>query len=222
MQNVDCDNRLRIIYSKGLMSRKLEYLIQRRIVYRRSPINDTPTEVYDWGEYYADGTYECYELFKSKAKITSFKSLKWHLLVLRYLNPNLNIAQFKNLSRYISNSKNNFITFDVNEKTLYSIVEDVYGENINEPPRNKKRKVIFKEFSQLTLEEKLKIVGQMVGRSKRITQDDIYQIMLEINDNGKKITINELANKLNCTPRTIHRNMGEQLKNEKNILNASI
>ena len=170
------------------MSRKLEYLIQRRIVYRRSPINDIPTEVYDWGEYYADGTYECYELFKSKAKITSFKSLKWHLLVLRYLNPELNINQFKNISEYISNSKNNFITFDVNNQILNSIVEDVFSENVNNPPKNKKRKVIFKEFSQLTLEEKLKIVGQMVGRSKRITQDEIYQMMLEINDNGKKDT----------------------------------
>ena len=204
------------------MSRKLEYLIQRRIVYRRSPINDTPTEVYDWGEYYAEGTYECYELFKSKAKITSFKSLKWHLLVLRYLNPELNINQFKNISEYISNSKNNFITFDVNDQILNSIVEDIFKENVNNPPKNKKRKVIFKEFSQLTLGEKLKIVGQMVGRSKRITQDDIYQMMLEINDNGKKITINDLANKLNCTPRTIHRNMGEQLKKEKDILNQSI
>lgn len=204
------------------MSRKLEYLIQRRIVYRRSPINDTPTEVYDWGEYYADGTYECYELFKSKAKITSFKSLKWHLLVLRYLNPELNINQFKNISEYISNSKNNFITFDVNDQILNSIVEDIFKENVNNPPKNKRRKVIFKEFSQLTLEEKLKIVGQMVGRSKRITQDEIYQMMLEINDNGKKITINDLANKLNCTPRTIHRNMGEQLKKEKDILNQSI
>ena len=204
------------------MSRKLEYLIQRRIVYRRSPINDTPTEVYDWGEYYADGTYECYELFKSKAKITSFKSLKWHLLVLRYLNPELNKNQFKNISEYISNSKNNFITFDVNNQILDSIVEDIFKENVNNPPKNKKRKVIFKEFSQLTLEEKLKIVGQMVGRSKRITQDDIYQMMLEINDNGKKITINDLANKLNCTPRTIHRNMGDQLKKEKDILNSGI
>jgi len=181
-----------------------------------------PTEVYDWGEYYADGTYECYELFKSKAKITSFKSLKWHLLVLRYLNPELKINIFKNIAKHISNTKNNFITFDVNDHILNSIVEDIFSENINNPPKNKKRKVIFKEFSQLTLEEKLKIVGQMVGRSKQITEDDIYQMMLEINDDGKKITINEIANKLNCTTRTIYRNMGEQLKKEKDILNSSV
>ena len=101
-----------------MSQRKLEYLIQRRIVYRRSPVDDLPTEVYDWGEYYAEGTYECYELFKSKAKITSFKSLKWHLLVLRYLNEKLNKHEFKNLSRHITNIKNNFITFEISNKQL--------------------------------------------------------------------------------------------------------
>jgi len=205
-----------------MSQRKLEYLIQRRIVYRRSPVNDLPTEVYDWGEYYAEGTYECYELFKSKAKITSFKSLKWHLLVLRYLNEKLNKHEFKNLSRHITNIKNNFITFEISNKQLSYIVDSVYEENLNIAPNNKRRKIIFKEFSPLTLEEKLKIVGQFIGRSKKINEEDIYEMMIEINENNKKITINELANKLNCTPRTIYRNMGEQLKKEKDLLNEMI
>ncbi len=205
-----------------MSQRKLEYLIQRRIVYRRSPVNDLPTEVYDWGEYYAEGTYECYELFKSKAKITSFKSLKWHLLVLRYLNEKLNKHEFKNLSRHITNIKNNFITFEISNKQLTYIVDSVYKENINIAPNNKRRKIIFKEFSPLTLEEKLKIVGQFIGRNKRINEEDIYEMMIEINENNKKITINELANKLNCTPRTIYRNMGKQLKKEKDLLNEMI
>ncbi len=205
-----------------MSQRKLEYLIQRRIVYRRSPVNDLPTEVYDWGEYYAEGTYECYELFKSKAKITSFKSLKWHLLVLRYLNESLNKHEFKNLSRHITNIRNNFITFEISNKQLDSIVDNVYEENLSIAPNNKRRKIIFKEFSPLTLEEKLKIVGQFIGRSKRINEEDIYEMMIEINENNKKITINELASKLNCTPRTIYRNMGEQLKKEKDLLNEMI
>jgi hypothetical protein len=202
-----------------MSQRKLEYLIQRRIIYRRSPVNDIPTEVYDWGEYYADGTYECYELFKSKAKITSYKSLKWHVLVLRYLNPNIKDVELKNISRHITNIKNNFITFKPSDRSLDSIIQDVLSQSIEDPPRNKRRKIIFKEFSQLTLDEKLKIVGQMVGRSKRITEEDIYEMMIEINDNGKKITINEIADKLSCSARTIHRTMGDDLKREKDVLN---
>ena len=81
--------------------RNLEHLHRNRIVYRSYPENDKPTESYWWGNYYEDGTHECYELFKSKAKITTYKSLKWHLLVLLYLNPNIDEKKFKNLSDFI-------------------------------------------------------------------------------------------------------------------------
>ena len=69
--------------------RNMKYLNDRRIFYRRDPVNDQPTETYDWGVVYSQGTYECYSLFRSKAKITTYKSLKWHLLVLWYLNVGL-------------------------------------------------------------------------------------------------------------------------------------
>ena len=38
-----------------------------------------------------------------------------------------------------------------------------------------------------------RIVGELIGRSKRIHQDDIYQCMLDINDIDEKITINKIA-----------------------------
>ena len=50
--------------------RHLHYLNSRRIVYRRNPITDEPTMIFDWGVYYEDGTFEYYDLFRSKAKIT--------------------------------------------------------------------------------------------------------------------------------------------------------
>ena len=90
--------------------RKIDYLNRNRIIYNRDPINDKPTKTFTWGKFYEYGTYECYELFKSKAKINSFKSLKWHLLVLKYLNPELEDKDFKNLAYYITNKKNIIIT----------------------------------------------------------------------------------------------------------------
>ena len=56
-------------------------------------------------------------------------------------------------------------------------------------------------------------------REQCIHEDDIYQCMLDINDMGKKITISRLAGLLNCSTRTIHRNMGYELKKEKELLN---
>jgi hypothetical protein len=61
----------------------------------------------------------------------------------------------------------------------------------------------------------------MIGRNKRIHEDDIYECMLDMHDLGKKITINRLAIYLKCSPRTIHRNMSSELKTEKELLNKT-
>jgi hypothetical protein len=52
-----------------------------------------------------------------------------------------------------------------------------------------------------------------------IDQEAIYQCMLDLHDMGKKITIGRIAGLLDCSSRTIHRNMGEELKKEKQELN---
>ena len=204
------------------MSRNLKYLNDNRIVYRRYPISDKPTKQNKLYMYYQEGTHECYELFRSKAKITTYKSLKWHLLVLWYLNPKLDQDMFIKLAEYICNKSNNFISFAIHADLLRKIVYEVSMLDLDQPPKNKLRKVIFKYGNMLTKEEKLKIVGELIGRSKRIHTDDIYQCMLDLNDLGKKITIGRIAGLLNCSGRTIHRNMCTQLKREKELLNKQL
>jgi hypothetical protein len=78
---------------------------------------------------------------------------------------------------------------------------------------------MFKQNCGLTKEEKLKIVGTLIGRSKKVHADDIYECMLDLNDMGKKITIGRIAGLLDCSSRTIHRNMCEELRREKQVLN---
>jgi hypothetical protein len=202
--------------------RNLTYLNNNRIVYRRHPVTDIPTEENWMYMYYIDGTYECYELFRSKAQITTYKSLKWHLLVLWYLNPQLDQDDFMKLAEVICNKPNGFVSFAIHAELLRKIVYEVSMLDLDEPPKNKLRKVIFKPNCGLTKEEKLQIVGIFIGRTKRITEDNIYECMLEINNNGNKITIAKLAKLLKCTSRTIHRNMCEELKREKELLNQQI
>ena len=204
------------------MSRNLKYLNDNRIVYRRYPISDKPTKQNKLYMYYQEGTHECYELFRSSAKITTFKSLKWHLLVLWYLNPKLDQDDFMKLASVICHKPNNFISFTVQEQLLNKMVYEVSMLDLDQPPKNKLRKVIFKYGNMLTKEEKLKIVGELIGRSKRIHTDDIYQCMLDLNDLGKKITIGRIAGLLNCSGRTIHRNMCGQLRREKELLNKQL
>ena len=68
------------------------------------------------------------------------------------------------------------------------------------------------------MRQKLSIVGKLIGR-KSITENEIYDAMLLINDCGIKITVARLAENLGCSTRTIYRNMGNELKKEKELLN---
>ena len=202
--------------------RNLKALNNRRIVYKRDPIDDVPTHETNQYVFFEHGTYECYTLFASRAKITTYKSLKWHLLTLWYLNPDLDQDEFMEIAEIISVKEQGFTSFTIHIDLLRKMVYDVSMLDLDEPPRNKLRKVIFKYGSGLTKEEKLSIVGELIGRTKRIHEDDIYQCMLDLNDVGKKITITQLALWLECSTRTIHRNMGEELKREKELLNQQL
>ena len=204
------------------MSRNLTYFNNNRIVYRRDPITDKPDQENEVYMFYMNGTYECYHLFTSKAKITTFKSLKWHLLVLWYLNPQLDQDQFMVVAEILAHKPNGFTSFAIHADLLRKIVYEVSMLDLEEPPKNKLRKVIFKYGNGMSKEEKLRIVGELIGRSKRVTEDDIYNCMLEINNNENKITINKLAKLLKCTTRTIHRNMCTELKREKELLNKQL
>jgi hypothetical protein len=204
------------------MSRNLNYFNNNRIVYKRDPIADKPTHETEQYMFFEQGTYECYHLFTSKAKITTFKSLKWHLLVLWYLNPQLDQDQFMVVAEILASKPNGFTSFAIHADLLRKIVYEVSMLDLDEPPKNKLRKVIFKYGSGLSKEEKLKVVGELIGRSKRIHADDIYQCMLDLHDAGKKIVVTQLALWLECSTRTIHRNMGEELKREKELLNKQL
>ena len=203
--------------------RNMKWLNDRRINYRCDPVNDIPTIDTALYSYYEDGTYECYHLFRSKAKITTYKSLKWHFYVLYYLNnyDGLPINNLPKVFKFIADKENGFVTFFISDKKLNEMIEDVLT-NGGEPPVNKKRKIIFKDYSGLTPNEKMSIVGKLIGRSSYVDGEAIYQCMLDLNDMGKTITWNRVAGLLNCSTRTIQRNLNHALKKEKAILNEEI
>ena len=199
------------------MSRKMKYLNDNRIIYRKYS-EDQPTQEYEWGWYYADGTHGYYSLFNSPAKITTIRSLKWHLLTLWWLNPSMDKTKFDQLAEVITYKPNGFTTFSVSNLMLNSVINSIYMQDLEQPPKNKLRKVVFKDNSGLDKSQKLSIVGKLIGRQMRVDEEAIYQCMIDLNDDGKKITIGRLAGLLDCSSRTIHRNMSIELKKEKELL----
>ena len=99
------------------------------------------------------------------------------------------------------------------------MIDDALSHVFDVAPNNKIRKVIFKDSTGLSTKEKCRIVGELIGKSKSVENEDIYECMLYINNINKKITIASLAKMLSCSSRTIHRNMDKELKKEKELLN---
>ena len=204
------------------MERKFDYLINNRVIWRRDPVTDKPDIETDQYLFYKDGTYQCYNLFRSKAKITTYRSLKWHMLVLWHLNPDWNEQDAMDIAMYITDKENGFITFNINKWNVARLIDDLSVVDLEHPPTNKLRKIIFKWDCGLTKSEKLSIVGQLIGKMNGIDKSDIYEAMTQINYEGYKIIISRLAKMLNVTPRTIYRHMNDELKEEKERLNEEI
>lgn len=207
---------------KEEMERDMDYMHRHQIVYRLAPMTDVPTKVYKWGMYFENGTHQCYELFRTKAKIRSYKSFKWHLIVLLYLNPQLTQDEFVETAEHVRRKSSGFVAFETPQSIFDTIIYDVLCVDMETAPSNSQRKIIFNDGCGLSIGEKLSIVGTITGRSKKTTESDLYDMMLYIHDLGEKITISKLAKAVNCTTRTIHRSMGYDLKKEKISLNNSL
>ena len=203
------------------MDRRFKYLWNKQVVYRRYPITDIPDEETEHYMFYKSGTHQCYDLFRSKAKITTWKSFYWHMLVLWHLNPEWENVDAMEIATYLAYKPNGFTTFTINKWNLARLVREVSVLDLDTPPQNKLRKIIFKYDCGLNKTDKLKIVGKLIGRLRGVQKEDIYETMLQINYEGDKIIISNIAKMLNVTTRTIHRHMCDELKKEKELLNTN-
>ena len=208
--------------------RNIKWLNNRRVIYRQYPVEDVPTINNDKYMFFENGTREFYSLFNTKAKITTYRSLKWHMLVLYYLNQDgiendiVSLEDdMRSIFNFIANKKNSFVTFFISNKALNNMINDVLKTG-GDPPKNKIRKVIFKDYSMLTINEKLKIVGKLIGRSSSIDEKDIYECMLNINDSAAQISIQYIADLLSVSKRTVYRHISDDLKQEIKNLNEKI
>ena len=204
------------------MDRRFKYLWNKQVIYRRYPITDIPDEETEHYMFYKSGTYQCYDLFRSKAKITTWKSFYWHMMVLWHLNPEWEDADAMEIATYLAYKPNGFTTFNMNKWNIARLVYEVSVLDLDTPPQNKLRKIIFKPNCGLDKIEKLRIVGKLIGRLRGVQKEDIYEAMIQTNYEGNKIIISDIAKILNVTSRTIHRHMCDELKKEKEILNEQI
>ena len=107
------------------MDRRFKYLWNKQVVYRRDPITYIPDEETNTYMFYKDGTHQCYDLFRSKAKITTWRSFYWHILVLWHLNPEWEDADAMEIATYLAYKPNGFTTFNMNKWNIARLVYEV-------------------------------------------------------------------------------------------------
>lgn len=135
---------------------------------------------------------------------------------------NMEPQDFYTLCEYIIDQNNGFITFSVSVSTLHNILAEVLEIEFTTAPNTRVRKIIFKDGIGLSAVDKLKIVGSVIGRKKNATNFDIYESMLYLHHQRQKITMSKIAGYLNVSERTLYRNMDNDLKVEKKILNEAL
>ena len=182
---------------------KMDLLHRKKIIYKGYPDEKEATSTYEWGWFYEEGTYDYFNLFNTKHKITTYAQLFWYLSVLRYLNPLLDENKLSDVAKIISNPSNGFMLFKPIHKSIENMVNDVLNIDSGERPKNRIKKVIFKDFCGLTANEKISISNKIInqayrdrgetrpktgGRKKQIDASTIYEAMLLLNDQRIKIT----------------------------------
>ena len=63
---------------------------------------------------------------------------------------------------------------------------------------------------------------QIRQNPNQLHADDIYDVMLQLHDDNKKITIKRVSELLNVSNRTVYRHMCQDLKREKELLNQQL
>ena len=198
-----------------MVERNLEYLHENRIIYRNIPkdISDmVETEQY---YYYPSGTNVCYTLFQGDHKISSYKALLWNFLVLKYLNPGVDLLH---VFKFIADDSNGFIYFNIRD--LDTMIDDVMSSD-DTPPVNKTRRVVFKSNTKLTSSQKISLANSLIHR-KRITTKLIKHVIPVIAEKKEKITYKKIADVLGCSVKSISRNIDTELKNKISKINNDI
>lgn len=206
---------------------RLDYFHRRQISYKCYPYSDIPTEEKNWGWYYEDGTTQRYRLFPYKGmKITSKKSLYWHLLVIYWLNSS-NMREYQTITendfidccKYVCDYSSGFITSNLEDIDYYSVAKSILSSN--RKPYNKSVKFVFREGLGLSLSDKMKIISSYTNKSA-ITESKLSDAIKKIHAKGEVVTNNLLSLELNCSKRTIQRNMNKELVELRKDLNNEV
>lgn len=171
-----------------------------------------------------------HSLYRTTRKINTFAELEYVAEKFVWLNPDFDLEKMKMLFYILSDRQNGHVIRTYGQPRVEQMVERVH-DNQKEPYCHKLRKVIFNPNKMLDRKEKMKIVGMLISRKKRPTEERINEAIQDLWIDKQKITIKSVSEHLDVSRHLIRwffdehqlsfiKSMNEEIRKENELSKA--
>lgn len=162
-----------------------------------------------------------YHLYRTKRKINSFAELEYIAEKFIYLNPDFELETMKGLFYKLSERESGHVIRTYTQRRVEAMIEIVH-ERKKVPYTGKLRKIIFNPSKMLTKEQKMRIVGQVIGSKPNVEEEDIFYVMDELHLNKEIITIAKIAEMCDSSRYMIKKSLTPKVVKEMDRLNTRL
>jgi|TARA_B100000902_G_scaffold57801_1_gene64789 AraC-like DNA-binding protein len=162
---------------------------------------------------------EFYSLFRTTRKINSIQEVEYVAEKLRWLNPKIEYSVFVRHMKQMTDRSNGHVIRTYSDRRIDAICEDVWEKTLTKPYCRKKRKVIFNPSKMIPIEEKRKIVQQLIHPSIRFESSDIWRACSQIQG---KLTMKKIGEVLGCSAPTVRRSFDNKMLLNLKLRNKDI
>ena len=168
--------------------------------------------------FYPEGV-EFYSLYRTTRKINSIQEVEYVAEKFRWLNPNIEYFVFIRHIKEMTDRSNGHVIRTYSEKRIEALCEDVWGKTLKKPYCRKKRKVIFNPSKMIPVQEKRKIVQQLIHPKINFKSVDIWRACGQIQG---KITMKKIGDVLGCSAPTVRRSFDDAMLLNVKLRNRDI
>ncbi len=162
---------------------------------------------------------EFYSLYRTTRKINSIQEVEYVAEKLRWLNPNIEYSAFVRHMKQMTDRSNGHVIRTYSERKIEVICEEIWDKTLTKPYCRRKRKVIFNPSKMLELQEKRKIVQQLIHPKISFDSADVWRACNQIQG---KITMKKIGEVLGCSAPTVRRSFDDAMLLNVKLRNREI
>lgn len=162
---------------------------------------------------------EFYSLYRTTRKINSIQEVEYVAEKLRWLNPNIEYSAFVRHMKQMTDRSNGHVIRTYSERKIEVICEEIWDKTLTKPYCRRKRKVIFNPSKMLELQEKRKIVQQLIHPKISFESSDVWRACNQIQG---KITMKKIGEVLGCSAPTVRRSFDDAMLLNVKLRNREI